>query len=410
MNRFCAEDFEFSLKNNDENLLEQVKCGICLDTMKNPILITSCQHRFCEACINRLLASSKNAICPMCREPCKKTNCFPDRLTSNLLNVLRVDCPHDISLGAGEDPVCGWSGSRELITEHLTSQCKFLKKCRCGKIFKREEYENHQQECELTDTACPCGMIVQNCQLAQHQLRCDASPVKCIAANYGCDWEDLRKHLPEHVQSCSPAKLVGIIGKYKRKLSKIDEDKVFFSTYFNSIGFQMIGLNDKDVVRKTKTQKLIRTFYELNYELKFHSQPGYAITLTGVHMDGVFLWSSADKRCNLDINFAEKIMAITMTDGHDRLFLLPSNRTEISVSKTRGKINFEFGEAGEEYSDVVYTVVYAARKWKNFRSGNECPFILENSQKMFSKFSLKGANPAHTQEIYDEIERFLNTL
>ena len=42
-------------------------CTICYNVMENPVYEFDCVHKFCIKCIDKLIARTPNAKCPMCR-------------------------------------------------------------------------------------------------------------------------------------------------------------------------------------------------------------------------------------------------------------------------------------------------------------------------------------------------------
>ena len=82
-------NFEYE---NETNINENLKCGICNDPFTNPIE-TPCHHTFCLLCINGWLNVSKST-CPTCRQLINKHNIKPINLRSflSMLDQLRVKC------------------------------------------------------------------------------------------------------------------------------------------------------------------------------------------------------------------------------------------------------------------------------------------------------------------------------
>ncbi|KAL6072261.1 CDK-activating kinase assembly factor MAT1 [Balamuthia mandrillaris] len=54
------------------------RCPICLnDAYLNPtmkLMLSVCQHRFCETCINRIFSTQSILVCPVCNAPLRKTS------------------------------------------------------------------------------------------------------------------------------------------------------------------------------------------------------------------------------------------------------------------------------------------------------------------------------------------------
>ena len=63
-NRFFYP-FKVEIKNSFIFDILNRPCSICLNSIKNPILIIPCNHIFCKYCLK--LWIKKNAICPLCR-------------------------------------------------------------------------------------------------------------------------------------------------------------------------------------------------------------------------------------------------------------------------------------------------------------------------------------------------------
>ena len=50
-----------------QKIQEQVTCGICLDSYKQPKLL-KCVHVYCEQCLQRLVQGGAGLPCPQCRK------------------------------------------------------------------------------------------------------------------------------------------------------------------------------------------------------------------------------------------------------------------------------------------------------------------------------------------------------
>ena len=47
------------------------ECSVCLEDLKSPV-ITLCGHIYCRDCIERVIATTKPPVCPLCRGGIKK--------------------------------------------------------------------------------------------------------------------------------------------------------------------------------------------------------------------------------------------------------------------------------------------------------------------------------------------------
>jgi len=91
------------LEETDDDLC----CSICSEAFIEPVILPSCGHSFCSACLESWFTQSKNKTCPIDRSP---VNGNPTRniTANNLANKLMVKCQ------------CDWKGRREELQTHLS--------------------------------------------------------------------------------------------------------------------------------------------------------------------------------------------------------------------------------------------------------------------------------------------------
>lgn len=129
---------------NDNEMLESLKCPLCLDFAEDAMECTYCNNIFCKKCIGIDLISnlnkSKLKSCPICRkEPCSFQDCLFAR---RLLNNLPIICPN----------LCGHSTSRGEMKNHLNKcinkkyQCKICDLLLIKKEFLEHIKEKHEEE------------------------------------------------------------------------------------------------------------------------------------------------------------------------------------------------------------------------------------------------------------------------
>ena len=73
---------------NDEqsecNMDVLLRCPICKDYYKDPVMISQCSHNFCSECIRRSLLH--NAQCPVCRTKTLRSHLYPNKVINQLLH------------------------------------------------------------------------------------------------------------------------------------------------------------------------------------------------------------------------------------------------------------------------------------------------------------------------------------
>ena len=103
--------------------LEEFSCGICLNVLKEPMVVQCCRQTYCKDCIEEWLAN--NNTCPNDRQWLTPNGLTPaPRLLFNILNNMRIKCERH-SDGC---PVVTTIGTEE---EHRVV-CKYYGCNKCG--------------------------------------------------------------------------------------------------------------------------------------------------------------------------------------------------------------------------------------------------------------------------------------
>ena len=96
----------------DENLLEDLKCCICLEFARDPVETNCCQRIMCKTCMDKL-----SNMCPICRKKCTYSSSM---VTKRMIN-------------------------------HLDYECEY-----CTEKMKMGELKSHMLKCERFQLKCPC--------------------------------------------------------------------------------------------------------------------------------------------------------------------------------------------------------------------------------------------------------------
>lgn len=117
---------------------EELICSICGGVLQDPIQISTCEHTFCQICIEEWL--SRSHICPIDRIPIEidQLKSIP-RILKNLLNRLDIRCEND---------GCTSIIKLDLLVNHL-NDCQYSPKkliqCKnhCGITIFKDDISNH---------------------------------------------------------------------------------------------------------------------------------------------------------------------------------------------------------------------------------------------------------------------------
>ena len=176
-------DYEFK----DQALADGYKCGICMETMVNPVA-TCNQHMACQTCVQtywttppaQLTGTTRRKFkCHLCRQWClQKDASSVHGFTQRKINDLVISCVKGASLGVG---TCGWTGTMDEWPEHA-NQCLYeITPCPwCKNEFLLRDQIGHSEQCALTETFCPkaCGAkMLRNAVGAHLRKQCENARV-----------------------------------------------------------------------------------------------------------------------------------------------------------------------------------------------------------------------------------------
>ena len=151
-----------------ENILQILKCKLCLNILLNPYDCSKCGNTFCYSCINKLKQSNKK--CPF---GCTEYEITPSSFAiKKFLNQLKFSClnkengcneiisynnieQHDKNCeyinATCPNNQCGIKLPWNLLKNHIENECPYtLYECdKCHLKLNRKEYETHNKLCNV---------------------------------------------------------------------------------------------------------------------------------------------------------------------------------------------------------------------------------------------------------------------
>ena len=197
MATYSYKGVEYEFVNTQVELLEELKCGICLELVSDPVQ-TSCGHLFCEECIKGIQE------CPVDRDFFTTT---PDLFNNRRIRNFKVRCPN-------KEKGCQWQGNLGDVEEHTITDCdcyQFLKCYNegCGVEIERRNLVDHMYYvCPHRVYNCPyCNKEDTYLKVTTtHFTKCEDMPLPCPA---GCGTHGLvRRDMAHHLSEDCPNELV----------------------------------------------------------------------------------------------------------------------------------------------------------------------------------------------------------
>ncbi|CAF2199864.1 unnamed protein product [Rotaria magnacalcarata] len=148
-------------------------CSSCHHLLVEPKFST-CGHRYCSHCIEKMIESQSSAICSAnnCGQMIKNNEIYPDFAVENNLNILTNIVCHNETKG------CSWKGNYV-------------------------SYRDHSKTCKFDTLQCShCSIYLTNeFTQKEHLSSCPEMLVPCVFKNFGCDTMIRQKLIQNHVQS-----------------------------------------------------------------------------------------------------------------------------------------------------------------------------------------------------------------
>ncbi|CAI2362687.1 unnamed protein product [Moneuplotes crassus] len=117
--------------------LEMCRCPICLNFMEDPVMTTTCYHKFCKKCIENIISRPKKE-CPVCRLPlgCRRL-LVKDKKLEKIIASLIPDVDDYLTYEQSET-------QRHIKSRENQRRMKMLKKIREEQIATEERIKQEK--------------------------------------------------------------------------------------------------------------------------------------------------------------------------------------------------------------------------------------------------------------------------
>ncbi|KAL4608425.1 TNF receptor-associated factor 4-like [Arapaima gigas] len=217
-----AESPPSAMPGFDYKFLEKPKrrfqCPLCSKTMREPVQVSTCGHRFCDTCLQEFLSEGVFK-CPEDQLPLDYAKIYPDPELEQQIMALLIRCIHS-------EEGCRWTGqvkqlqghfstcafnvipcpnrclaklTRRDLPGHLQHDCskRWVRCEHCAGDFSGEAYEDHRGTCPQERVYCEnkCGARMLRRLLAQHGAAdCPKRTLPCRHCGKEFIWDTLQSH------------------------------------------------------------------------------------------------------------------------------------------------------------------------------------------------------------------------
>jgi hypothetical protein len=166
--------------------VNDLKCSICLEVLRDPVQVCGQQHVYCRGCISKWKAT--NSRCPECRAPFSKKQ-QPARLARNMILLLDVRCPHAGVVGSGGGGGGGGGGSS-------SSSSDVAADAEAGHQHKKRRQDIGAGPSSLPATSCEWTGQMKDYEA--HVALCPFVEISCPFAEAGCAFRAARRDMGAH--------------------------------------------------------------------------------------------------------------------------------------------------------------------------------------------------------------------
>ena len=202
-----------SLNDKTRIISKELKCGICLNLLWNPIEIEKCGHVFCKYCLNQ----KKITKCPLCRGEIKTRPC---KTFSRLLGEIKIKC---------NNYPCKTTPDYNDYLSHLQCCNYRLYHCKNRGCYYQDilsNMESHQYNCQYRIINCKyCNKKIQEYYFNTHEKTECSQKIycpKCKTQMTRCSY--LSKHQNNDNIECLKSQIENM--KLEKEKQKKENDKL----------------------------------------------------------------------------------------------------------------------------------------------------------------------------------------
>lgn len=193
LNIFDSQIFDQEYSQITE-IVEEIKCPICLHISENSIQCTKCCKLYCKKCIKEIKKLANK--CPTCQIEIslKET----DILLKNIIGKLPIICPNCKKYGKKSNRI-----KLEELKSHIKN-CNYsnyeclICSLKIGNHSKKECYK-HAINCGYLDVVCDyCNKKFKKFKLLEHKEKCGEEKVDCEL----CKSQLKKKEIKDHKKNC----------------------------------------------------------------------------------------------------------------------------------------------------------------------------------------------------------------
>ncbi|KAL6045526.1 Tripartite motif-containing protein 72 [Balamuthia mandrillaris] len=197
---------------------EELKCAICFDLLRNPVITKECGHTFCQHCFDRSFTAKPT--CPTCRAPFLSLSASssstsstifspvvnPNRIVKEILDNLLIHCRYGLCRTSSSHSSSSSSHSFPNNDNKATTTSRRSRTNSNNQKEKEKEKEKERGgaagDGEWTIDPNGCPEVIKRGYRRTHERACSYAPVRCTHRGRGCPWRGRRAELPQHLRQC----------------------------------------------------------------------------------------------------------------------------------------------------------------------------------------------------------------